>query len=51
MRKLKPRYYRTERGANKRLATLAAMWPDRAFYVAPTSCWRFAVYTNGAICA
>lgn len=51
MRKVKPRYYRLERNAIKRRDKLAAQWPDRSFFVAPTSCFRWAVYTGGAICA
>lgn len=42
----KPRYYKTRANAERRMAALQEMYPDRKFWAAPTQCWRWAVYTE-----
>lgn len=53
-KKSTPRYYKLRRNAEKRLAVLSTQHPDRRFYIAPASCWRWAIFTDGpngpAIC-
>jgi hypothetical protein len=44
----KPRLYKTRRGAEKRKAQLEALFPGRAFWIAPTQSFRFAVYTTAS---
>lgn len=47
----KPRIYSKRANAERRMAALQAMHPDRKFWVAPTHCWRWAVYTESEAAA
>lgn len=43
----KVRTYKTRASAERRLAVVQAMHPDRKFWVLPAQNFRFAVYTTG----
>ena len=43
---MKPREYKLKRNAIKRMTYLQCGHPDRAFWVAPTQNFKWAVYTK-----